>query len=379
MNRPPNHALLGLPGGRQQMATPALLLDLDAFEANLARMAAHCRRHGIAVRPHAKTHKSLTIARRQMAAGAVGLSCATLGETEMLAHGGIPSILITSPVVTAANLRRLGMLTAGDREVMVVVDHPDNIQALSGLAAGLSRKLRVLIDLDVGMGRTGVVPGPAALVLADLVAAAPGLAFAGIQAYAGHLMHVPGTAAREQACIDAMAPVAELRRHWAQQGRTDLIFSGGGTGSFDIDPGIGVLTELQAGSYLFMERMYEGVWSGSDEAVPFQTALWVQASVVSTSRPGHATLDAGFKAVSPEAGPPPVASGLPPGSVTTYLGDEHLGVTLPPGAAVPALGTPVTLAIPHCDPTVNLHRHYHVVQGDRLIDLWPIEAAGSLP
>lgn len=270
-----NKALIGKPGGRAKLATPALVLDLDAFERNLARMAEHCRTAGLALRPHAKTHKSLAVAKAQIAAGAIGICCAKLGEAEAMAEGGIDSILVTSPVVAAQGIARLMALDAKISDLMVVIDNPLNAEALAAAAAEAGRSLKVLVDLDIGLHRTGIRPGADALALAEQIAAAEHLELRGLQAYAGHLMHIHDFAERREKSLAGMKVLGEMRDALREKGLACDIVSGGGTGTFNIDPEARVLTELQGGSYIFMDKQYNDVALGNGATFPFETALSV--------------------------------------------------------------------------------------------------------
>ncbi|MBX3494122.1 MAG: DSD1 family PLP-dependent enzyme, partial [Parvibaculum sp.] len=290
-----NRALIGEPGSRAKLATPALVLDLDAFERNVALMAAHCKVAGLALRPHAKTHKSVAIAKAQVAAGALGICCAKLGEAEAMGAGGIDSILITSPVVTAQGIARLAALNAKIPDLMVVVDNALNVRALAAAAAEAGRPQKVLIDLDVGLHRTGIRPGEDALELAELVDAADTLELKGLQAYAGHLMHIHDFAERREKSLAAMKTLGEMRDALRAKGLPCDIVSGGGTGTWNIDPEANVLTELQGGSYIFMDKQYNDVALGNGASFPFETSLSVQMTVVSANTKNLATTDAGFK------------------------------------------------------------------------------------
>ena len=358
------------------MNTPALIIDNDAFERNLDRMARHCREAGLHLRPHAKTHKSIEIARRQAAAGAVGICCAKLGEAEVLASGGIGSILLTSPVVTAEGGRRLAGLNEVVPELSVVVDSPENLSLLAEAAQESGQPLHVLVDIDVGLHRTGISPGVRAAELAESITRSPQLRLGGIQGYAGHLMHLPGRSERELATREAMDALARTRNVLRQRGLPCDVVTGGGTGTFDIEPRIGALTELQAGSYLFMDTQYAEIWETGGESVPFETSLFVQTTVISSNIAGHATTDAGTKAFATDAGLPRVVDGAPPGTRYVFLGDEQGGLELPETASRPAPGAVITCAAPHCDPTVNLYDEYHVVKGDTLVEIWPVDARG---
>ena len=370
-----NKALIGKPGGRAKLATPALVLDLDAFERNLARMAEHCRTAGLALRPHAKTHKSLAVAKAQIAAGAIGICCAKLGEAEAMAEGGIDSILVTSPVVAAQGIARLMALDAKISDLMVVIDNPLNAEALAAAAAEAGRSLKVLVDLDIGLHRTGIRPGADALALAEQIAAAEHLELRGLQAYAGHLMHIHDFAERREKSLAAMTMLGEMRDALKQKGLPCEILSGGGTGTYNIDPEASVLTELQGGSYIFMDKQYNDVAQGNGATFPFETALSVQMSVVSANTKNLATTDAGFKSFATDADPPVLLSGAPEGAGYFFFGDEQGGILLPDGAKL-EIGSILTAMTPHCDPTVNLYDAYHVVRGDTLVDIWPIEARG---
>ena len=370
-----NAHLVGVPGGRWRLNTPALVVDLDLLDSNIARMARFCADSGIGLRPHSKSHKSLEIARRQLEAGAVGICCAKLGEAEIFAAGGIDAILVTSPLVTAEAGRRLAALNRSCADLMVVTDSPVHLDMLAAAAAGSGRPLKVLVDLDVGQHRTGIVPGADAVALARAIAAAPRLHLAGIQGYAGHLQHVGDRSARQADTLAAMQLLADTRAALEREGLACPIVTGGGTGTFDLDPQARALTDIQVGSYLFMDAQYNDVWELDGEPPPFPTSLLVQATVVSANHPGLATADAGLKAFAADAGPPRILAGAPFGTIYAARSDEHGRLELPAGTSV-EVGTVLTCAVPHCDPTVNLYDFYHVVRGDTLVDIWPVDARG---
>lgn len=370
-----NAHLLDVPGGRWRLNTPSLIVDLDLLDENIARMAQLCRDSAIALRPHAKTHKSIEIARRQLRAGAIGICCAKLGEAEVFAAGGIESILITSPVVSQEGGRRLTALNQLCPDLMVVTDCAANTDLLARAGAASGRPLKVVIDLDVGQHRTGIVPGDGALALARMIAATHDLSLVGIQGYAGHLMHVGDRREREAGTFAVMDSLARMRAALEEQGLACPVVTGGGTGTFDLDPRAGVLTDLQAGSYLFMDAQYDDVWETGDERAPFSTSLFVQTTVISANRPGLATTDAGLKAFATDAGLPRIVGGAPDGTRYVFRGDEQGGLELGPGNAL-GTGATITCTVPHCDPTVNLYDRYHVVRGDTVIDIWPIDARG---
>jgi 3-hydroxy-D-aspartate aldolase len=373
---PLNASLIGQPGGRPRLQTPALVIDLDVFERNLERMAAHARKHGIALRPHAKTHKSVEIAKRQIALGALGICAAKLGEAEALADGGIENILVTSPIVSEAGVARVIALNARITDLMIVCDNGDVACKLDMAARATGKKLKVLVDIDPGLGRTGIRPDKAQ-PLVSFVAHAEGLSYAGLQCYAGQVQHLESPNERREKSLAAMKELSELRDALKRDGLAPKIISGGGTGTFDIDPDAAVLTELQVGSYVFMDRQYNDVWEKPGERPPFETSLFVQTTVISANRNGLATTDAGYKAFATDAGPPQIASGAPEGASYFFFGDEQGGIITPRESAGLAVGNTVICVVPHCDPTVNLYDVYHAVRGDVLDAIWPIEGRGK--
>jgi len=373
----PNAGLLGRAGGRTALDTPALVVDRPALDRNIAAMAAHARATGVALRPHVKTHKSVVIARRQIAAGALGVSCVTLGEAEIMVRAGIPGVHITSPPATAAKIARLAALAhMPHRGLSVVVDHADTVAALSLALRDVATPLDVLVDVDAGQGRTGCA-FDAAPALARAVHAAPGLSFAGIQAYAGHLQHVPSRAERRERSLHLADRLRRLLQELAHDGLSAATVTGGGTGTFDLDPEARVFTELQAGSYVFMDVEYLRALADGRNAPPFETSLFVATAVVSVNQPTYVVTDAGLKSFATDGPLPEPARGAPPGSRYEFFGDEHGKLFAPAGAARPPLGTVIECVTPHCDPTVNLHDFFHVVEGDTLVEIWPIDARGK--
>jgi 3-hydroxy-D-aspartate aldolase len=364
--------LIGQQGGRKSLNTPVLLIDLDAFERNVASMAAFAKENGLRLRPHAKTHKCAEIARRQVAAGAVGVCCAKLGEAEEMAAGGIVSILITSPVVSPQAIQRLVRLNAEMADLQVAVDNIDNVKALA--AAVTDKPLKVLIDIDPGIRRTGVASAEAAVGLAQTIAAHHSLAFTGVQYYCGRQQHIESYVERRSEIIDRTDYLRTIIAALTAAGFPPAIISGGGTGTHQIDVELGLLNELQTGSYIFMDRQYNACDITGEGTPGYDTSLLIDARVVSANTPGLGTIDAGFKAMATDGGPPTVLSGAPAGAAFHFMGDEH-GLVLF-GDASPPVGEIVTLAVPHCDPTVNLYDFYHVVRGDTLVDMWRIEGRG---
>ena len=352
----PNEDLIGTADGRRRLLTPALVLDAAAFRRNVSRMAATAAANGVGLRPHAKTHKSAAIAKAQVAAGARGVSCTVLREAEAMVAAGIPGVLLTSPVVGARAIGRLiaRARRAGNGGLMVGVDDAGNAAALSEAAATLPRPLGVLVDYGAGYHRTGTATEADAVALAGTILRLPHLALRGLPAYAGNIPHI--VARRPRAALADVLDVA-----------------GAGTGTHDMD--VAPFTEIQPGSYLFGDAQYDPVLADGVDASPFETALFLQASVVSTSADDYVTLDAGVKSLATDGPLPLVAHGAPAGSRYAFFGDEHGKLTCPPGPR-PALGDRIELVTPHCDPTVNLHDAIHLVEGDALVAIWPVDARG---
>jgi 3-hydroxy-D-aspartate aldolase len=371
----PNTRLIGQADGRGRLDTPALVLDLPAFERNLARMAELSARRGISLRPHAKMHKCVEIARAQVRAGAIGVSCTVLAEAEAMVRGGIASVLITSPVVTPAHIGRLIELArqlGTDGELLVVADHPENAAALSRAASVLDRPLGVLVDFNAGFHRTGTATEDAAVALGKTIAGLPHLALRGLQAYAGNIQHIEDRAERSARAATLREAVTRILAEAAREGIALPIVTGAGTGTHDLD--CAPFTELQPGSYLFGDAQYDPVLRNGLSAPPFEIAFFAQTSVISVNARDHVTLDAGVKSLATDGPLPLVARGVSLDSKYAFFGDEH-GKLFFDGDR-PALGAKIELVTPHCDPTINLHDWLHVVEGETLVAIWPIDARG---
>jgi len=369
--------LIGQQGSRRSLNTPALVLDLEMLDRNIAEMAAFAKAHKVNLRPHSKTHKSADIARRQIGAGALGVCCAKLGEAEALAEAGVESVHITSPVVTPQAIARLIALNGKAKDVMVVVDHPANVDALAAAAAKAGGKpLTVVVDIDPGMHRTGVANPDAVLELVKKVIGLKALKYAGVQFYCGSHQHILSFEERKQKIEERTEYLKGVLAKLEAAGLKSGIVTGSGTGTHYIDAKLGVFTELQVGSYVFMDHDYNVCDLRGADKPTFEQALQIDARVVSANTPGMVTVDAGLKAMATEKGPPMILKGAVEGSTTRFMGDEHLAVIAPEGQAAPALAEQVVLVPPHCDPTVNLYESFHVVKGDTLVEIWPVTARG---
>ncbi|MEV6559318.1 alanine racemase [Nocardia sp. NPDC051756] len=357
--------LIGQPGSRQAIPTPAAVIDRAAMHRNLIRAATICHDAGVALRPHAKTHKSADLARQQLAAGAVGICVAKVGEAEALYAAGIQDLLITSPIVGAQVAARVADLAAAGASVAVTLDHPDNAAAL---AATARTDIDVLIDVDVGMHRTGVPNPAAALELAAVIDTAPRLRLRGVQGYGGLWQHIPDATERHAAVAAGMAQLSAAIELLDRHGHDTTIRTGGGTGTLDADLAIGVLNELQPGSYTVLDVQYRVV--RSDWLDSLEHALFVSATVINAAQPTSLTIDAGLKAFATDADRP----GTDLGEYLWY-GDEQ-GLVLTDAPDRPRLGAHLELLPPHCDPTVDRYDVIHVVEDDVLVDLWPVHARG---
>jgi D-serine deaminase-like pyridoxal phosphate-dependent protein len=370
-----NDELVGRPGSRHLIGTPALVVDLDVLEANIASMAAHARANGYALRPVAKIHKSVEIARRQIDAGAIGVGCATLAEAEAMVDGGIPGVLLFTSVVTAPKLDRLAALNARATGLVVAADTEVNVDQLGDAARRSGRALRVLVDHEVGGRRTRNADGARAGALAPRISSTQGLAYAGVQGYNGMFQTNPDYAARRVDGLATLDRLDELVGQLRAAGLPPEIVSGGGTGSHDIDAERGVLTEIQAGTYVFGDAHYHDAALRRDEPSPFGQALTVRTTVISDAQPGFVITDAGAKEVDERHGIAPViVRGAPPGAIYTNVGDDMGRIDFAaPGDSL-AVGDVVELMPPHAYQTVIMYQQYNVVRGDELVDIWPVDA-----
>jgi D-serine deaminase-like pyridoxal phosphate-dependent protein len=367
---PPAEAGIAL----EDVDTPALILEMEPFERNLRRMTDSLKESGVALRPHAKSHKCPEIALRQLALGAVGVCCQKVTEAEALVAGGVGDVLIANQVVGERKLRRLVELAQRAR-LAVCADHPVNVAALAAAATAAGARLDVLVELDVGAGRCGAPPAAAA-ELAQQVAASPGLRFAGLQAYQGAAQHLRSEAERAAAIDRAVAAVQETTALLAAHGIECERVTGGGTGTYLLEAASGVYTEVQPGSYALMDADY-----GRNEPAPaatlaFEQSLFVLATVMSRPAPRRAVLDAGLKALATDSGLPLVDA--LEGVRYVKATDEHGVLEIDPSAAAPMLGDKLRLVPGHCDPTVNLHDWIVCVRGGRVEALWRVAARGAV-
>ena len=347
--------------------TPALLLDRDRLERNIHRMADLFRDGGMRLRPHFKSHKCVEIAGLQLAAGAVGITCAKLGEAEVLADAGIQDVLIANQIVGPVKIARL-MELARRCDVMVAVDDAGNVADLSAAAVQGGVTIRCLVEVDVGMDRCGVQPGEPGLELARVVVASPGLRFMGLQAYEGHLQEVKPYEERRRRALADMQKAVDTRRLIEAAGIPVQLVSGGGTGTHTITGYLDGVDELQVGSYATMDAAYASV-GGAD----FENALTVLATVISRPRPERGIVDAGLKSITPEFGVPRV---LVEGATYDEFHEEHGALLLEGPARELRVGDKVELIPSHGCTTFNLYDVVHVLRDGRLVERWPVAGRG---
>ncbi len=358
------------------LSTPCLVLDLDRFESNLDKMSRFAREHGVALRPHAKTHKCVNIARRQLQKNAIGISVATIAEAEVMARAGLRGLLITAEMVGEPKISRLIQLVTTAPDTMVVVDHADNVRDLQNATAAAGIRLQVLIDLDIGQNRTGIQPGEPALQLAESIRNARNLVLKGICAYGGHVAHIVGFDNRLASSRRAMAQALTTRDLLLKNGHNVEIITGASTGTYNIDADIDGLTELQSGSYVFMDVEYRRIGGRSGEVYDdFSPALCVLATVIHRSG-SKAVVDAGLKAFATDRAFGPELLDVT-GVKYEFAGDEHGRLVLEKPSRDIQLGDKLRFIIPHCDPTVNLYDRINCVREETVEDVWPIMERGN--
>jgi len=348
-----------------EVDTPALILDLDAFERNQHTLFSLVKNR-VRVRPHAKTHKCPEVGKRQLALGAVGLCCQKVSEAEAMVDGGITDVLVSNEIVGAPKLERLAALSRRAK-IGVCVDNADNVRAIAATGA----QIDVYIEFDVGMKRCGVAPGQAAVDLAKVILSFKNLRFAGLQAYHGRAQHIRSMEERHAVIELAAQHVGHTKKLLEKAGIACPIVTGAGSGTFMLEVEAGAWNEIQCGSYAFMDVDY----AKNEWAAPlprFEHALFVLSTVMSRPSPEVAIVDAGLKASSVDSGMPSVWQR---DLRYTHASDEHGWVE---GKNPPPLGEKLLLVPGHCDPTINLYDWYVCVRGGRVEALWPITARGAL-
>lgn len=352
----------------EELDTPTLLLHWPTAQRNLHRMAAFFEGRKSRLRPHFKNHKCPELARRQIETGnCVGMTCAKLGEAEVLAAHGFDDVLVANQVVGTTKIARLLELARKIR-IKIAVDDMEQARAVSAAAAAAGVIVGVLVEVDIGMGRCGVAPGQAALDLARAIASLPGLRFEGLQAYEGHVVYVNDFERRAELVRQAMSQAIQTRCLLEEAGIPVGVISGGASSTYQITGALEGVDEIQAGTYATMD------WRYAELAPEFEIALSVLTRVVS-KRAGAAVLDVGSKGVGSEFGPPRI-QGHPEVETALPLAEEHCVVRNAPAAW--RVGELVRLIPSHACTTCNLYRDLYVCEDGRVVDVWPIEGSGRL-
>ena len=388
MNRPPTpQPLVDLPPAARPgdplsaIDTPALLLDLAAFERNLDRLQACAHAAGVALRPHAKAHKCPAIALAQLQRGAVGICCQKVSEALPFLQAGITDIHISNQIAGPAKAGLLAQLALHGR-FGVCIDHASQVAALAQATASVGSRLDLFIEINIGQDRCGVADAAAVLRLLDDLAPHRQLVFKGLQAYHGGVQHVRGHTQRRDAAQRAAARTAAIVAALAKAGVACATVTGGGSGSVEFDLASGIYTEVQPGSYVFMDGDYGRNEYG--DALRFEQSLFIASAVMSVGSGDRIVLDAGLKLIAVDSGLPGIWQHGAPSPTLVYAAanDEH-GIVhaRAPGDAQaadvqPALGSQLLLVPGHCDPTLNLHDELIAVRGGRVEGIWPIAARG---
>jgi 3-hydroxy-D-aspartate aldolase len=367
-------SLIGQPKASLKISTPALILDLSIMEENILTMLGKIHHYNSKLRPHCKNHKSPFIANLQMQAGAIGICCATIGEAEEMANKGLQNILITSEIVCPEKIKRLFSLNERISDLLVVCDNKDNILALAKEAAG-QKRLKILLDIDIGEGKTGVKSKEEALFLAKLIMSLPQLQFCGIQGCNDDLQSIPSYEKRK-ACVQKQnAKLIAIIEELKKEAIACQIVTGGGTASFEMDLEAQVYTDLQAGSYLFMDGNHQDLALTKDGINPFKPSLFVLTSVISVSD-SYAITDGGFKAFSAVEKPPKIAVKGPSSLSYTLVGEEQGKISWSTKEERLELGQKILCYPTGADATINLYNYFCCMRDGILVDFWPVQARG---
>lgn len=361
-----------------ELDTPCLVIDEEVLEENIRAMQGHAASFGKQLRPHVKTHKCSHIAQMQIEAGCTGLCVAKVSEAEALAKNGIRGTLITSPVVTGFKMERLMDCLREDPGLMVVIGDFTNARELDAAAGKRGLKLNVLVDLDPGSGRTGI-SFKDGLSLGQLIETLPFLRLCGVQCYAGQVQHIVAFNERYQASLHWMEQAAQVVRQFRQSGLPCHIFTGAGTGTYEIDCRIPELTDLQVGSYTLMDAEYLSIGSSQDPTRfdKFPPALTLLTTVINTNHDHFVTVDAGLKALYHHGAIPYILHPPDSGFQYDWWGDEHGKIALSNRSKKPQIGEVLELVVSHCDPTVNLFDLLYFTRKGKVTGVWPVDLRGK--
>jgi len=367
-----------LPGMREEeIQTPCLILDLDALERNIRKMGEYAKAHNMRHRAHGKMHKSVDVLRlQQELGGVIGVCCQKVSEAEVFARGGIKDVLVTNEVRDPLKIDRLARLPKLGSRIIVCVDDIDNVADLSAAVQKHGTTLECLVEIDCGAGRCGVRTTSAVVEIAKTIDAAPGLRFAGLQAYQGAMQHMDSFEDRKAKLDTAIGQVKEAVEALKAEGLEPELVSGGGTGSYYFESNSGVFNELQCGSYAFMDADYGRIQDKDGRRIDkgeWENALFILTSVMSHAKPDKAICDAGLKAQSVDSGLPFIYGR----DDVKYVkcSDEHGVIDDPDG--VLKVNEKLRLVPGHCDPTCNVHDWYVGVRNGKVETLWPVSARGK--
>ena len=353
---------------KNRLPTPALVIDLPALEFNLDLMGDFFRQRKTKLRPHFKTHKCSEIAHQQINSGAIGITCAKLSEAEVLANTGLTNILLANQVVDPRKIERLVKL-AKNCHLIVAVDRLDNLVRIDRTAVEAGSVVHILIEVDVGLHRSGVEPGEPTLALAKEAAKLTGIHFSGLLGYEGFTMFEVDRDLRQKNAQNAMEVLVRTGELIRQAGIPVEIVSAGGTGTYDLTGDFPGVTEVEAGSYVFMDTKYNRL------GLAFKQSLTLLAMVTSVKQPGRCIIDAGMKSLTTDNGLPEILS--PRGLKFLKLNEEHGIVSVSSEEACPEIGSYIEIIPSHVCTTVNLHDRYYVTQAERLVDIWEISGRGK--
>lgn len=370
----PNEKLIGLKNSRFQLSTPSLVLDLDCLEQNIAHMSSFMKDSSCSLRPVAKIHKSVQIAKLQINSGAIGVCCATLAEAEVMVQGGVPGVLLFSSVVNKDKINRLCKLNSYADGLIVSVDSKINVDELAyAVRTKSSKPLSLLVDVEVGGRRTGITSEPIAIDLAKHINSIDGVEFLGLQGYFGGLQRTSEYNERARLQEECTAPLVKISKKLEKINLPPKIVTGGGTGTYAIDSLGNVFTENQAGTYVFMDVNYMNTNFQRTISDPFKVALFVRTTVISDSNPEYLVTDAGLKEFGREFLAPQIISGNLSGAKYDLIGDDLGRVETVDIKNRPSLGESFECVTPHCYATLNLYSVYHCVRGSQLVDIWKID------
>ncbi|WP_454782861.1 DSD1 family PLP-dependent enzyme [Legionella sp. WA2022007384] len=363
---------------KTELDTPCLVIDKNILQSNLATMRTHSIENKVNVRPHCKTHKCSKLAQLQIEYGAIGVSVAKISEAEVLIRNGISNVLITSPIVTSNKISRLISCLEHAPSTLIVVDNKENLAALNEAGARSKKMIHVLVDVDPGIGRTGVKP-EYALNFALEMKQFPWLNLMGIQCYAGNLQHISSFNERKIKSLQTMQMASDLVKRFRKNGLNCPILTGSGTGTYDIDVEATEVTEVQPGSYTVMDVQYTSIGSQSnpEQFNTFKPALTLLTTVISNNRTEHVTVDAGTKSIYVDQYKPKIISHQGLEYDWGGFGDEHGKITAVNGTQLPPYGDVLELVVPHCDPTINLFDQFFITEHDIVVDIWNIDLRGK--